>query len=204
MIIGVTGGTGSGKSTVSKMIGEKGAYVIDADEVAREVVGVGSDVLARIAHRFGSGVINEDCSLNRKALASIIFTDKEARKDLDEITHPPIIARIKELVEEERVRSKDGLIVIDAPLLIDTPIHVIVDKVILVWAKGEVRLGRLILDKGLTEGEARIRMDAQTPAEELAPRANFIIINHGSLDLLKAKVNEVLSEMGAIKPALSS
>ncbi|MDI6799848.1 MAG: dephospho-CoA kinase [Actinomycetota bacterium] len=198
MIIGVTGGTGAGKSTVSKMIAEKGAFVIDADEVARELMSPGSPILNRIADRFGKSVINEDCSLNRKALGSIIFTDEIAKRDLNEITHPSIIAKIKELVKENKTHSPDQLIVIDAPLLIDTPIYFLVDRVILVWAKDEVRLGRLMLEKGLTEGEARIRMEAQTPAEELAARANFIIINHGSLGRLRDKVDEVLAEAGVI------
>lgn len=199
MVIGVTGGTGSGKSTVSKMIGERGAFVIDADEVARGFMVPGSTVLSQIAARFGKGVINEDCSLNRKALGSIIFTDDKARNDLNEITHPLIIAKIRELVEANKAKSSGQLIVIDAPLLIDAPIYLLVDKVILVWAKDEVRLGRLILDKGLSEKEAKAQMAAQTPVDTLAPRANFIIINHGSLELLKTKVDEVLSEMSALK-----
>lgn len=181
MIIGLTGGIACGKSTVARMLEKRGAKIVDADLIAREVVEPGSPVLAQIVDRFGRDVLNADGSLNRKRLADIIFSDAEAKRDLERLTHPAIRARIRErLAELERERPR-GLNVADIPLLYESKLEHEYPEIMVVYVPESVQLQRLMERDGLDERQAMSRIRAQMPIEEKKRRADIVIDNSGSL-----------------------
>jgi dephospho-CoA kinase len=193
-LVGLTGGIGSGKSTVAELLGARGWPVVDADAVAREVVRPGEPALAELAARFGSQVLRADGSLDRSALARVAFVDDVARADLDRLTHPPIAARIAERLAllGADVAGPDPLIaVVDHPLLIETGQVGRFDEVVVVIAPEEVRLARLTEGRGLDEADARARMRAQTDDDRRRAVATHVIENDGDLADLEAAVAEV-------------
>lgn len=182
--IGLTGGIGSGKSTVAALYAELGAHVIDADELAREVVRPGSDGLAALVEVFGVRVLADDGSLDRAGLAEIVFRDPEARQQLNAITHPRIAARTAELIA---ALPDDGVLIHDVPLLVELGMQAAYDLVVVVDAPDEVRLRRLV-DRGLTEADARSRIAAQAPREQRLAVADIVIDNSGDLNSLRRQV----------------
>ena len=158
--IGLTGGIGSGKSTVSAMLADLGAHVIDADAIAREVVAPGTEGLAALVEVFGPDILAADASLNRAALADKVFADEAARERLNAITHPRIAARTADLL---RNIPDDAVFVHDVPLLVDVGLQDAYDMVLVVDAPDEVRVQRL-LERGLDEPDARARIAALGPA----------------------------------------
>jgi len=184
VLMGLTGGIASGKSVVAARLAEHGAFHVDADLLAREVVEPGTPALAAIAGAFGPGVIRSDGSLDRPALGAIIFSDPEARLRLNAITHPAVWHRAKELFDEATAADKDAVIVYDVPLLVeaagDRPISF--DLVVVVDASTETRLQRLVDLRGLSTEEAANRLKSQaTDAERLAI-ADVIIDSNGTLE----------------------
>lgn len=186
-VIGLTGGIACGKSTVAGILRELGARVVDADEVAREVLAPGSPVLARVAERFGREVLHEDGSLDRRHLAGIVFRDRQALADLNAITHPPIIEVIRRRIEEARGEGV-RVLVIDAPLLLEAGMEGMVDEVWVVTCTRDQQIERLCRRTGLSPREAEARMRAQMPLEEKVRRADRVIPNQGSLAELRAEV----------------
>lgn len=182
--IGLTGGIGSGKSTVAALYAELGAHVIDADELAREVVRPGSDGLAALVEVFGVRVLADDGSLDRAGLAEIVFRDPEARQQLNAITHPRIAARTAELIA---ALPDDGVLIHDVPLLVELGMQAAYDLVVVVDAPDEVRLRRLV-DRGLTEADAQSRIAAQAPREQRLAVADIVIDNSGDLNSLRRQV----------------
>jgi len=182
-LIGLTGGIASGKSVVAARLAERGAVVVDADKLAREVVEPGTPALAAIADRFGADVISADGSLNRPALGAIIFTDPEARLALNAITHPAVWKRARELFAEAESADPDAVVVYDVPLLAeaaaDRPITF--DLVVVVDASAETRLKRLVELRGLSEDEARQRISSQASDAERLALADVVIASDGSL-----------------------
>lgn len=176
-IIGLTGKTGSGKSTVSQILSEKGYGIVDADAVARKVVEVGSPLLKILAENFGSEVINPDGSLNRKELSKRGFATKEATEKLNSLMHPMITEYMEN--EVERLHN-DGFenIIIDAAALFESGFEKKCDKVFVVTAPYDVRLERILSRDNLTEEAARLRMDAQKCDEYYDEKADFIIRNY--------------------------
>lgn len=194
--IGLTGGIGSGKSTVAKILAEQGFPIIDADKIAREIVEPGQPALAELALKFGDGIINDDGSLNRQALANIAFADEESRQALNNITHPRINARTEELFAEAEAAGKEAA-VWDMPLLIDQGYQDRVDTVIVVDVDAETRVQRLVEHRGLDEDDARRRIASQVDDETRRKAAHHIIDNNGDLDALEPQVLEIIKLIDA-------
>lgn len=182
--IGLSGGIGSGKSTVAHLFADLGAHVIDADAIAREVVAPGSDGLAELTESFGAGILNPDGSLNRAALADIVFADPTARNRLNAITHPRIGARTAELIAE---LPADAVLIHDVPLLVELGMQDAYDLVVIVDCPDEVRVQRLVA-RGLDEADARARIAAQATREQRLAVADIVIDNSGDLTSLTAQV----------------
>lgn len=191
--VGLTGGIASGKSTVSKLLAERGAVVVDADLVAREVVEPGTPALAQIVAVFGEGVLQPDGSLDRDALGAIVFADADANKKLRAITHPAIGARIAEMIDA--VRDTDAIVVLDAPLLVEAGWTGM--PLIVVAADPDIQVDRMVRDRDMAEDDARSRMAAQASLEDKLAKADIVIWNNGSLADLEARVDEVWADLVA-------
>lgn len=178
-IIGLTGGIASGKSLVSSYLASLGAGVIDADLVAREVVEPGRPALAEVVREFGPGVLSSDGTLNRKELGRLVFSDQARLDRLNRITHPYILEIIRERLEAYRAASPCGAVVIDAPLLIETGLHRLVDEVWVVYVDPTTQLQRLMKRDRLTPEAAAQRIASQLPLEEKVRYAHRIIYNRG-------------------------
>lgn len=183
-LIALTGGIASGKSVVGKRLAEHGAVHVDADVLAREVVEPGTPALAQIAREFGDSVISEDGTLNRPALGAIIFSDPDKRTLLNNITHPAVWARAKELFEAAEARDPDAVVVYDVPLLVEASGKrpMAFDLVVVVNADTETRIGRLVELRGLTREEALHRLNSQASDTERLAIADVVIDSNGSLD----------------------
>ena len=183
--IGLTGGIGSGKSTVSRLLEQRGAVIVDADAIAREVVASGTPGLAAVVEAFGDGVVASDGSLDRPALAAVVFADPEARKRLDAIVHPLVRARATEVAA---AAPADAVVVNDVPLLIETGQAGSYDLVLVVEADPATRVARLV-QRGLTAEDARARMAAQATDEQRRAVADVVLDNSGTLEELEAQVD---------------
>ncbi|MFG1695614.1 dephospho-CoA kinase [Nonomuraea sp. NPDC049309] len=190
--IGLTGGIGSGKSEVSKRLAARGAMVIDADVIAREVVEPGTPGLARVVETFGEDVLRPDGSLNREKLGSIVFNDSEKLAALNAIVHPLVGERVAELL---RTAPDDAIVVYDVPLLVENDLASMYDVVIVVDAPDELRIRRLAEHRGMAETDAKARIAAQASRDERLAAADIVIPNDGSLDDLDARVSEVWDEL---------
>ena len=181
IVIGLTGGIGSGKSTVSRKLKDLGATVIDADQVARDVVKPGTPASREIVQAFGSGILNDDGTLNRKKLGALVFQDPAARAVLNQITHPWIKEAIFGEVEKYR-RQPDSnqIVVVEAPLLIEVGLHHGLDEIWVVQVDERVQLERLMNRDGITAAEARQRIASQLPQAEKLKYATRVIDNSGS------------------------
>ena len=186
--IGLAGGIGSGKSTVSARLAEHGAVVIDYDRLAREAVEPGTPGLAAIAERFGNEVIAADGTLDRDALGAVVFGDDTARADLEAITHPAIFELATAL---EGTVADDGVVVHDLPLLVEAGMATLFDLVVVVDVPGYVQVDRLVALRGMTEAEARARLAAQASREERAAVADVVLDNTGTIEDLEARVDEL-------------
>ncbi|HEY2899229.1 MAG TPA: dephospho-CoA kinase [Polyangia bacterium] len=192
-LIGLTGGIGSGKSTVARLIAERGVPVIDADGLAREVVAPGQPALADIAAAWPQ-VIAADGTLDRKRLGALVFADPAARRQLEAITHPRIkalaTARIQTLAEEGH-----KLAFYEASLLVESGQYRAYDGLVVVRASVENQLRRAMARDGFTEAEARVRIAAQAPLEEKLRFATAVIDNDGDPDATRAQVNALVDEL---------
>lgn len=184
-MIGLTGGIGSGKSTVARLLAERGALVIDADALAREVVEPGTPGLATVRCRFGAGVVRADGSLDRAALGAIVFADPTARRDLEAITHPLIRDRTRAII----AAAPPGTVVVhDIPLLVETGVAAQYHLVVTVDVGVEERIRRLVALRGLAEDDARARITHQVSDTERRAVADVVIDNNGAPDALVAQV----------------
>lgn len=188
-LIGLTGGIASGKSTVSAILRELGAHVLDADEIAREVVEPGAPALADIARRF-PGVVGPDGRLDRAALGARVFQDPAERAALNAIIHPRIQQAFLEKTQALAERGVD-VVVYDAPLLIENSIHPWMNGVILVDAPRELQVARLMARNALSQEAAEQRLSAQLPLEEKRKHATWIVDNAGDLASTRAQVEAV-------------
>ncbi|MEU2350005.1 dephospho-CoA kinase [Modestobacter sp. NPDC049651] len=188
--IGLTGGIGSGKSTVAALLAERGALVVDADRIAREVVEPGTPGLAAVVEAFGDGVLTADGALDRPALAAIVFADPAARARLDGIVHPLVRARAAELTAQA---PADGIVVQDVPLLVETGQAGSFDLVLVVETDLETRVRRLV-GRGLAEADARARIASQATDEQRRAVADAVLTNDGDRDGLAAQVDRFWAE----------
>lgn len=194
--VGLTGGIATGKSTVAGLLRDRGVEVVDSDLLAREVVEPGGEALREIASRFGEGVVGPEGSLDRAALAAIVFADASARADLEAITHPRIAALSAQRIAAAQERGA-GLLVVDIPLLYEAQRESAFAGVMVVCAPATLQLRRMVERDGFTEDEARQRIAAQLPIEEKRRRATWVIDNSGTLAQTERQVEEWLLQMRA-------
>lgn len=191
MIIGLTGSIASGKSTVSKMLQEKGFFIIDADIVAREVVELGSDTLQEIKKQFGIEVIYTDGTLNREVLGSMIFHQPAKRKQLNDIMHPAI--RKEMLKQRDELTKKEiATFFMDIPLLFESRLQHLVEKILVVSVTEDVQLERLMSRNNLSKEEAEARIKSQLPLSEKEKGADAVIYNNGSIEESKKQLEAIL------------
>lgn len=194
MVLGLTGHIASGKSTVARAFARLGAVIIDADQLAREVVQPGSRVLAAIVRRFGEEVLMSDGVLDRSALGSVVFSDPTALSDLNHLTHPAIRdLACRRLIEAQQLNAP--LIVYDAALLYEVGADQLVDKVLLVMVDKNVQLHRLMARNGLNREEALQRISAQSGLVEKMKKADYVIDNSGSEEELAARIADIWREL---------
>jgi dephospho-CoA kinase len=187
LLVGLTGNIASGKSTVSQMLSERGATIIDADLLARQAVEPGTPGYERIVERWGDAVLAPDGHLDRAALRSIVFSNPEELERLNAIVHPAVEQMRDRLVGEALERG-DRIVVCDIPLLFERHLGENFDRIILVDAPRPLRLERLVRDRGLRETEAMEMITAQMPAELKRARADIVIDNDGTLAHLEQQV----------------
>jgi len=195
LLVGLTGGVGSGKTSVSKLFKDEGTYVIDADQIARHLVRPYSDAWKEIREQFGDEILQENGHLNRKKLASIIFSDPGRRGLLNKILHPRIKEEIHKMINEIKERDSQAIIIIDAPLLIELNEHLDMDKVIVVISNEDKQIERIMIRDGLEKETVKRIIESQLPISEKIKVADFVIRNEGSLEELKKRVKEVFQEL---------
>lgn len=196
-VIGITGGIATGKSSVLEMFAELGAEVLSADEVAREVSVKGSDAYLETVGRFGEGILKADGEIDRAALGAIIFSDAQARRDLNDITHPRIIALLNERIARFRASppAAESILAVEIPLLVECGLEQTVDEVLVVAAEQATQVSRLTRRRGVSVAEANRRIAAQMPIERKIKRADWVIWNDGSLEALESSVRAVWGEI---------
>ena len=194
LLIGLTGGIGSGKSTVAAMLRDQGIRVVDADQIAREVVEPGQPALAELVEVFGQNILNDDGTLNRQELANRAFATEEATNALNTITHP----RIEQETQRQfdlAAAEKENFLVYDMPLLVERGLHEEMDMVIVVHTDIEERVRRLVEHRGLDEDDVRRRMSHQVDDVTRLASADVLIDNNGSVDHLRKQVDDFLATL---------
>jgi dephospho-CoA kinase len=195
LLVGLTGGMGSGKTTVGNLFKAMGAYVLDADEISRSLVEPGKPSWREIVDLLGNGIVKEDQTLDRRKIAEIVFKDLEKKKALEAVLHPRVI-------EEEQVRYKEivkkdpeALVIIDAALLIESENYRKVDKVIVVACDEETQLSRIMAKKVFSREDAERRLRQQMPLEEKIKFADFVLHNNSGMSELKKNVEALYHQL---------
>jgi dephospho-CoA kinase len=195
IVAGLTGGIGTGKSTVAAVFAEAGAVIIDADEIARDVVAKGRPAWCRIVAHFGRDVLLPDGDIDRKKLGAIIFNDARQKTHLDCIVHPHVMAETEQqLIEIERVQPQ-AVVILDVPLLIEAGMDRDLEEVIVVYTPEAVQLKRLMRRDRLTAAEGLSRIRSQMPIEEKKMRATVVIDNSASPAVTRKRVLEVFADL---------
>jgi dephospho-CoA kinase len=195
LLVGLTGGIGTGKSTVARMLEKRGAVVFDADVLARQAVAPGTPGFDQVVERFGPNVLAPGGGLDREALASIVFSDPAARRDLEGIVHPEVRRMFAEGCEE--YRESDRVVVFSAPLLVETGMHTAFDLLIVVSAPVATQIERLMRGRGMAERNVQARIAAQLPLEAKAEVADILVDNEGTLEDLERRVELVWRDLDA-------
>lgn len=195
LLIGLTGGIASGKTTVSEMFVKLGAHLVDADVISRDVVKPDKPAWKEIVSAFGESVLDDKKEIIREKLAAVIFDAPEKRKQLEAITHPRIIEEENRLINEIRKNYKSGIIILDAALLIEAGYHNRVDKLIVVYLNNDTLIKRLRKRDSLSFADAKKRLDSQMSLDEKAKLANFVIDNSKSPDEVEKQVSEIYKKL---------
>ncbi len=195
LLVGLTGGIGSGKSTVARMLEGRGAVVFDADAMARQAVVPGTPGHDLVVERFGPHILAPGGDIDREALASIVFADPAARRDLEAIVHPEVRRMFAE--GSERYQDSDRVVVFSAPLLVETGMHTAFAVLIVVSAPVVTQVARLMRDRGMSEQAIRARIAAQLPLEDKVAVADVIVDNDGTLEELEAQVKRLWHDLEA-------
>lgn len=198
MNIGLTGGIATGKSTVSRMLAERGALIIDADILAREIMEPGHPVLAAVVQRFGEQMLQADGTLNRKKLGEHIFSDSGERAALNEITHPAIRSETRRRMAEYESRHPDKLVVADIPLLYESGQESMYEQIMVVYVPRELQIERLMLRDGITGPQAEARLASQIDIERKKERADIVIDNSKGLGETERQVLKFLESRGLL------
>ncbi|MEW6243289.1 MAG: dephospho-CoA kinase [Bacillota bacterium] len=194
IVIGLTGGIASGKSTVSKMLASLGAYVIDADELAKDAIAPGTAGFAELVRAFGDHILTPHGDVDRKRLASIAFADPDKLSLLNRIVHPRVVAMVSELIRAARERG-EKVVVVDVPLLIEAGLTHMVDTVWLVWVDSDTQIRRLLERDRYSMKEATLRLSAQMPLDEKKKYADVVIDNSGTREDTEKQVRALWREI---------
>jgi dephospho-CoA kinase len=195
LLVGLTGGIGSGKSTVARLLDRRGAIVIDADQLAREAIAAGTEGFDRVVEAFGDAVVGADGELDRKALAALVFADPARRAALEAIVHPDVARRFAERLEP--YRDTDRVVVYVTPLLVELGLAPAFDVVIVVTATPHLRVSRVASDRGLDPEDVRRRMAAQATDERRMEVADVLLDNDGTLAELEAQVDRLWPDLAS-------
>ncbi len=193
--IGLTGGIASGKSTISRIFGEMGAKIIDADLLAREALMPGTEAYLATVKLFGRRILSSDGHIDRKALGNIVFRDRDKRSVLEGVVHPEIFRREAEAVSGIMANEPDALVIFDAALLIESGAWRRMDGLIVVWCRKETQVERLVKNCRLTQEEAVLRVEAQMPLDEKKKYASWIIDNDGDVSAAIRQTKEIYREL---------
>ena len=194
LLVGLTGGIGSGKSTVAAMLASRGAVIVDADAFARDAVAAGTEGFERALERFGKDLVGPDGELDRSRLAEIVFADPEALRDLEAVVHPFVRIRIAEAVSDNA--GTDHVVVLVNPLLIEMGTNRDCDTVVLVSASEDAQVRRSVA-RGMDEADVRARIAAQLPLEDKARAAHVVLDNEGTLEELDHEVERLWADLEA-------
>ena len=195
LIVGLTGGVASGKTGTSQVLKEEGAYIIDADQIARELVQPQKPAWNELIRAFGKGILQEDGSIHRKKLAEKVFADPKQRKRLNQILHPRIKEEMGRRTKEIGQKDPEAIVVIDAPLLVELGDHYEMDKLIVVTSTQTQQIERLKDRDGISPEAALKILSSQMPLGEKVKLADFVIGNEGSLEETKKRAREVFKEL---------
>ena len=198
ILLGLTGGIGSGKSTVSALLSERGAVIIDADAIVKELQEPGQPLLVELAAEFGPSIIRDDGSLDRAALAGIAFSDKDKLAALNKIVHPAVGREMNRRLEEQR--AGDNVVVLDIPLLAENPRKGLCG-VVVVDVPVDVAVSRLVQHRGFSEDDARARVANQTSREKRVAMADKVVDNSGDMESLAQQVDAVWQWAQTLPPA---
>ncbi|MCM3568320.1 dephospho-CoA kinase [Neobacillus mesonae] len=198
LIVGLTGGIASGKSTVSNMLKEMNITVIDADVESRLAVQKGEPAYYKIIEEFGSDILLENEEIDRPKLGSIIFHQEDKRKLLNQIVHPDVRSRMNNKIEQAK-QNREDVIILDIPLLFESKLTYMADKTILVYVNEEIQLKRLMERNSLSVSDAKARMQSQMPLSEKVSLADAVIDNNGSVDKTKNQLMKILADWGIHK-----
>lgn len=194
LVVGLTGGIASGKTTVAKILSDFDIKIVDVDKIAKEVVSPHTSIWEKIRETFGEEILDKDLSIDRSKLAKLIFSVPAERKLLDSITHPIILTKIKEKLAELK---NESIVVIDIPLLFETGFEKEVDKVVVVFAQRALQIERLVRKCKLSLKEAEDRIDSQMSLLEKTKKADWIIYNNGGMEELREEVRRLFEELKA-------
>lgn len=200
IVVGLTGGIGAGKSTVSPMLAQRGAVIVDADKIARDVQSPGSPVLGEMAERFGDQIIAADGSLDRAAVAAIVFNDKQALADLNAIVHPAMQTEIQRQIAVHA--DTDRVVVLDFPLLAENPRDGLAATIV-VDVDPDIAVRRLVEFRGMDADDARARMNSQISRDDRLAQATHVIDNSGDLESLRPQVDALWAELEDLARASS-
>lgn len=192
-LVGLTGGIGSGKSTVAARFVHHGAELVDADQIAREVVEPDKPAWRKLVEHFGAEILDGEGFIDRPKLGRIVFGDEKKRRLLNEITHPPVIAEIASRLE--LLQAFDGVVILDVPLLVESRADRGYEAVVVVATKPETQVQRLVEQRGMADADARARIAAQSSLEDKLAAATHVIWNEGTLDELHAAVDDLAEEL---------
>jgi dephospho-CoA kinase len=195
ILVGLTGGIGSGKSTVSSLLAARGAVIIDADAITREVQQPGSAVIGKLVERFGPSILATDGSLDRPAVAAIVFNDPEALKSLNEIVHPAVGAEMNRRMLEQR--STSNVVVLDIPLLTENPREGLQGRIV-IDVPVETQVRRLVSFRGFDEADARARIGRQASREQRLAAADFVVDNSGAPEDLERQIDQLWNWLSSL------
>jgi len=196
-ILGLTGNIACGKSTVAAIFKELGATLIDADKVARDIVGKGNPALKKIIKHFGNEILNKDGTLNREKLGRKVFNDEKARQILNDITHPEIFKEINNLIEKYRSEGQK-IVIIEATLIVEREkLKKIIDKLIVVSASKDIQIKRLKERDGFSKEHAILRINSQIPIEEKIKHADYVIHNDSDISNIKNQVETIWKDLSS-------
>jgi len=193
--VGLTGGIGTGKSTVGLMFVELGCHLIDADQVTHQLFQPGQSVYKAVVQEFGDRTLAPDRTINRKVLGEIVFNDPEARSKLNGLVHPAVIQHQRDWLKEMETKDPTGISIVDAALMIEVGTYKHYDKIIVVTCAAEVQKQRLRMRSGLSEEQIEARIRSQMPLEEKVKYADFVIDNSGTLSTTRNQVQQVNSKL---------